>query len=52
MLQGFKNDMDFKAAKEVLLSLTVLDMLGQQIAIAASNNYHSLRKKASPSGKP
>jgi predicted nucleic acid-binding protein len=45
ILQGFQNDKDFKTAKAVLLSLTVFDMLGQQNAIAAAENYRSLRKK-------
>ena len=45
ILQGFQHDKDFKIAKAVLLSLTVFDMLGQQNAIAAAENYRSLRKK-------
>jgi predicted nucleic acid-binding protein len=45
ILQGFQHDKDFKTAKAVLLSLTVFDMLGQQNAIAAAENYRYLRKK-------
>lgn len=45
ILQGFRNDADFKTAKEVLLSLTIFDMLGQKNAIAAAENYRILRKK-------
>jgi predicted nucleic acid-binding protein len=45
ILQGFQNDKDFKTAKAVLLNLTVFDMLGQQNAIAAAENYRYLRKQ-------
>jgi predicted nucleic acid-binding protein len=45
VLQGFQSDNDFKTAKVVLLNLSVFDMLGQQNAIAAAENYRSLRKK-------
>lgn len=45
ILQGFRNDTDFKTAKEVLLSLTIFEMLGQKNAIAAAENYRILRKK-------
>jgi predicted nucleic acid-binding protein len=45
ILQGFRNDADFKTAKDVLLSLTIFDMLGQKNAIAAAENYRILRKK-------
>ena len=45
ILQGFQSDKEFKTAKSVLLSITVFDMLGQQNAIAAAENYRLLRKK-------
>lgn len=45
VLQGFLSDKDFKTAKSMLLNLTVFDMLGQQNAIAAAENYRSLRKQ-------
>ena len=45
ILQGFQSDKDFNAAKDVLLSLTVFDMLGHQNAIAAAENYRFLRKQ-------
>lgn len=45
ILQGFQSDKDFKAAKAMLLNLTVFDMLGQQNAIAAAEHYLSLRKQ-------
>jgi predicted nucleic acid-binding protein len=45
ILQGFRNDADFKTAKGVLLNLTIFEMLGQKNAIAAAENYRTLRKK-------
>ncbi len=45
ILQGFQNDKSFKTAKTVLLRLTIFDMLGQNNALAAAENYRYLRKK-------
>jgi predicted nucleic acid-binding protein len=45
ILQGFQSNKDFKTAKAMLLGLTVFDMLGQQNAIAAAENYRFLRKQ-------
>ncbi len=45
ILQGFQSDKDFKTAKSVLLNLAFFDMLGQNNAIAAAENYRLLRKK-------
>jgi len=45
ILQGFRNDTDFKTAKGVLLNLTIFEMLGQKNAIVAAENYRTLRKK-------
>ena len=45
ILQGFKQDKDYQAAKEMLSSLTIYDLLGEQAAYACSDNYRLLRKK-------
>lgn len=45
ILQGFKQDKDYKAAKEMLSSLTIYDLLGEQAAYASAENYRLLRKK-------
>ena len=45
VLQGFKNDTDYKAAKNVLTSLEVHDLLGKELAIKSANNFRKLRKK-------
>jgi hypothetical protein len=45
ILQGFKHDKDYKTAKEVLGSLTIYELLGEQMAYACADNYRALRKK-------
>ena len=45
VLQGFRNDKDFKAAKDVLTSLTVFELLGESLAIKSAGNFRKLRKK-------
>lgn len=45
VLQGFRSDTDYKAAKNVLTSLTVYDLLGKDMAIRSANNFRKLRKK-------
>jgi predicted nucleic acid-binding protein len=43
-LQGFRNDADFEAAKEIMNSLIYCDMLGKDIALKSAINFRSLRK--------
>ena len=45
VLQGFRNDKDYKTAKDVLTSLTVHDLIGKELAIKSANNFRNLRKK-------
>ncbi len=45
VLQGFRNDKDYKIAKNLLTSLTVFNMLDSNIAIKSADNFRSLRKK-------
>jgi predicted nucleic acid-binding protein len=45
VLQGFRNDKDFKDAKRILDSLHKLDIAGHEISILSANNYRILRKK-------
>jgi predicted nucleic acid-binding protein len=45
VLQGFRNDSDYKIAKDLMTSLTVFDMLGQQNAIKCAENFRALRKR-------
>lgn len=43
VLQGFSNVRDFNSGKDLLLSLEVIDIGGQAIAIQAAKNFRSLR---------
>lgn len=45
VLQGFSNDRDFRTAKKLLTSMTVLSMLTTDIALKSVNNYRLLRKR-------
>ena len=45
VLQGFRRDIDYKAAKNVLTSLVVHDLSGKALAIKSANNFRKLRKK-------
>lgn len=44
VLQGFADDRSFEAAKALLLSLTVVDLGGPDIAIKAARHYRALRQ--------
>ncbi|MCX6603590.1 MAG: PIN domain nuclease [Acidobacteria bacterium] len=44
VLQGFDHDRDFRQAREMLTSLTVVELGGQEIAIQAAKNFRTLRK--------
>ena len=43
-LQGFRDDRDFEAAKEIMDSLVYCDILGKDIALKAAMNFRYLRK--------
>ena len=43
-LQGFRNDRDFEAAKEIVDKLIYCDMLGKDIALKSAMNFRLLRK--------
>jgi predicted nucleic acid-binding protein len=45
VLQGFREDNEFKQAQAALLSFTIVPIVGQRIAIQSANNYRILRKK-------
>ena len=44
VLQGFRLDKDYRTAKELLTSLTIFHLLGQDLAIRTADNYRALRK--------
>jgi len=43
VLQGFSKQRDFNEAKELLISLMVVELGGQEIAIQAARNFRTLR---------
>ena len=45
VLQGFRTDKDFHKARELLLSLNVVNMLDTSIALKSAENFRTLRKK-------
>lgn len=45
ILQGFKNDKDFRKAKNILESLDQYEMFGHAMALKCAENYRVLRKK-------
>lgn len=44
VLQGFRSDRDFQAAKTMMSTLVIFEMLGQSNAITSAENYRNLRK--------
>lgn len=45
VLQGFRSDSDYRTAKSLLLGLTIFELLGQDLAIKAADNYRALRRR-------
>ena len=45
VLQGFRNDRDLATARQLLGSLSLVEMLGRSQAFKAAENYRSLRRK-------
>jgi len=44
VLQGFRTDKDYRKARQLLLSLTVVNMLDTTIALKSAANFRRLRK--------
>ena len=45
VLQGFRRDSDYKAARMLFEDITIFEMLGKDMAIESAENFRSLRKK-------
>lgn len=45
VLQGFASDRDFNQAKKLLGALTIVEIVGQDIAIQAARNFRTLRAR-------
>ncbi len=44
VLQGFADERDFNLARSTLMSLTIIELGGRDIAIQAARNFRALRK--------
>lgn len=44
LLQGFGEDRDFNEARRMLMSLTLVELAGHDIAIQAAKNFRTLRR--------
>lgn len=45
VLQGFRNEAHYRTAKDLMLSLTVFELLGRKLAIKSADNYRALRAR-------
>jgi predicted nucleic acid-binding protein len=45
VLQGFQNDKDFKIARDLLLGIPFMPMVGRSLALESAMNYRFLRRK-------
>ena len=45
ILQGIRNDQDYRKTKDTLLTLDQYEMFGKAMAIRCAENYRALRKK-------
>lgn len=45
VLQGFRTDKDYTTARTLMEELTILEMLGKEMAIRSAKNFRKLRKK-------
>ncbi|OGT71574.1 MAG: twitching motility protein PilT [Gammaproteobacteria bacterium RIFCSPLOWO2_02_FULL_57_10] len=45
VLQGFREDKDYRIARSIMGELTVFEMLGKDLAIKSAENFRKLRKQ-------
>lgn len=45
VLQGFRNDKDYRLARELLLDLPIYQIMTPELALIGADNYRKLRKK-------
>lgn len=45
VLQGFKHDKDYRTAKMLFEDITIVEMLGKEMALKSASNFRELRKK-------
>jgi predicted nucleic acid-binding protein len=52
VLQGFKEDKDYKTAKSLFDDLIIYDLAGKKMAVKSADNFRKLRKKGITIRKP
>lgn len=52
VLQGFRNDDDYKTAKSLLEELVIYDLVGKDIAVKSTDNFRALHNKGITIRKP
>lgn len=52
VLQGFKQDKDYKTARSLFDELTIFDLVGKDMAIKSAENFRALRKRGITIRKP
>ena len=45
VLQGYRNDHDYRIARKLFAELNTFELLGREMAIKSAENFRSLRKK-------
>ncbi len=45
VLQGFRSDSEYRKVKDLMLELTLFELLGRDRAVRAADSYRALRKK-------
>jgi predicted nucleic acid-binding protein len=45
VLQGFRDDADYRAARDLLVGLTVFELLGAARAVRVAENFRALRRQ-------
>jgi predicted nucleic acid-binding protein len=45
VLQGFRSNKEYQVARDLLLTLPFMEMVGRDIAVESAENYRILRKK-------
>jgi predicted nucleic acid-binding protein len=45
VLQGFRQDVDYETAKQLLTSLTIFNLLNIELAIKSADKFRALRKR-------
>jgi len=52
VLQGFREDKDYKTAKSLFDDLAIFDLVGKDMAIKSAQNFRALRKRGITIRKP